>query len=316
MKSGTLIFIYDKKLSSFSKPFHCKFGVSAGESLKDIKSFSLHTEKIFKKIADLPPPYALVSFGGGSVGDFSGFLASVFHRGIPLAHIPSTWLAAIDSAHGGKTALNVSGFKNQIGSFYPAHQTYLIDEVLKGQPLSLKQSAKGELAKMICLDLKLWKMFVKAPYEADIFTKMLRPAILSKLKVVKSDPFEKKERRCILNLGHTLAHVLELHFKMDHGSAVTQGLWFSLNYSLKQNLLSYKEFEKIKLAFTQKLKLTPMHPKKLAKKDFLSYAAMDKKIGTQGHINFIFLKKCGKPFIKKITLIQFYREAKRQGWAL
>ena len=71
---------------------------------------------------------SIAVLGGGSVGDFGGFVASIFKRGVRLVQIPSTWLAAIDSAHGGKTALNVEGVKNQIGTFYPAEKIYFSEE--------------------------------------------------------------------------------------------------------------------------------------------------------------------------------------------
>ncbi|MCX7978645.1 MAG: hypothetical protein N2578_06535, partial [Bdellovibrionaceae bacterium] len=125
------VLIYDRHLDSicpgFIRKFPLRYAVSGGEGLKDAARFFAHMERLAKITAkaDLPRP-RIIAMGGGSVGDFSGFVASVWKRGTPLVHIPSTWLAAMDSAHGGKTALNLSGIKNQIGTFYSAESVHLI----------------------------------------------------------------------------------------------------------------------------------------------------------------------------------------------
>ena len=92
--------------------FPQRYGVCAGEDLKDLAAFPKHVEHLLEIAAPLPQSrLSVVALGGGSVGDFAGFFASVFKRGVPLQQIPSTWLAAIDSAHGGKNALNVGRAK-------------------------------------------------------------------------------------------------------------------------------------------------------------------------------------------------------------
>ena len=88
----------------------------------------------------------------GTVGDFAGFLASILKRGVPLIHIPTTLLAAMDSAHGGKTALNVREFKNQVGTFYPAHGILLVRSLFEELPAMQIRSAIGEMAKMALIE--------------------------------------------------------------------------------------------------------------------------------------------------------------------
>ena len=151
-KKHSLLFI-DKYIEDFSEiknlnsQFEC-FYLEAGENLKSIDTLKQVLTHIESQIEKLQPPYMFVAIGGGSVGDFVGFLSSVYHRGVGLIQCPSTWLAAVDSAHGGKTALNVLSFKNQLGSFYPAGQIIISKSLLTYQS---PQAALGEIVKTILL---------------------------------------------------------------------------------------------------------------------------------------------------------------------
>ena len=119
------------EIQEFIETFPHRLGVEGGETLKNLKNFPRQLDGILK---EWPQPisrnHTLVVFGGGSLGDFGGFVASILKRGVNLIHIPTTWLAAMDSAHGGKNALNVAGVKNQVGTFYPAHKVFIVKEVL------------------------------------------------------------------------------------------------------------------------------------------------------------------------------------------
>ena len=108
-------------LQKWLQKFPFVYTVEAGETLKQIENFPGHIEKILKISQSISErPLQIICIGGGSVGDFAGFVASVFKRGVDLVQIPSTWLSAVDSAHGGKNALNSKSAKNQIGTFHPA----------------------------------------------------------------------------------------------------------------------------------------------------------------------------------------------------
>ena len=158
------VLIHDRVLAekvpgfrSWSKRFPLRFAVTAGEELKSLASFSRFIEVLIGKTARIPSNrLTIVAAGGGSVGDFAGFVASVFKRGVELVHIPSTWLAALDSAHGGKTALNVGGAKNQIGTFHPASRIYLVRRLLSAQSAARMHDAFAELAKIGLIDGRPW----------------------------------------------------------------------------------------------------------------------------------------------------------------
>lgn len=226
------VLIYDRKLSqvapAFIRQFSAQIAVKAGE---DLKSWS-HTEKILSRLLKLSKDMQkselrIVLLGGGSVGDFGGFCASVLRRGTPLIQIPSTWLAAVDSAHGGKTALNLGGAKNQIGTYWPAAEVWLVRELLEAQPARLEIDARGEVYKSaIIAGGPLFKKIRKSPRAWTV----LKDVIDTKMKVVLKDPHEKKGLRQSLNLGHTIGHVLESELRLPHGRAVLLGLAFAVEW--------------------------------------------------------------------------------------
>ena len=123
--SAESILIFDQALLNNSnfltniKTHSAHYSVQGGEELKSVKHLPSHLESIFKIIhnAQIRKP-TFVGIGGGSVSDFTGFIASIYQRGVAFDLVPTTWLAAVDSAHGGKNALNLESHKNQIGTFH------------------------------------------------------------------------------------------------------------------------------------------------------------------------------------------------------
>ena len=136
---------------SWSRNFPYKISLKSGEKLKTIQSFTSVLNKISKLKVPKTTALTFIAVGGGSVGDFVGFVASVFLRGRPLVLIPSTWLSAVDSSHGGKNGLNFRNTKNQIGSFYPAGKIYICEELLLTQPSERLTESMGEVIKIAVL---------------------------------------------------------------------------------------------------------------------------------------------------------------------
>lgn len=308
------LLIVDKNLLQFPtvkkwlKQFSFVYPIEAGEKLKQLKSFEKHLHSILNLTQTIPPhPLTFVAIGGGSVGDFVGFLASTFKRGAPLIHIPSTWLAAIDSAHGGKTALNIGVFKNQIGTFYPAQKVILCHPLLLTQPVERTQDAMGEILKTALLaGGNLWKKIHQEKlFNSQKLWNYLPFLIDYKYKIVLKDPFEKKGLRHVLNLGHTFGHTFELEFKLSHGQAVNLGLLMSLKLSEFKGIMSTKmlktllqtPFLKNHLATTKNLQpLLKNH------KNILTLLAQDKKVSKNGRIRFVYLISPGKPSVIETSL--------------
>lgn len=319
------IIIYDSKILKSSKEFKTwiesfeyTYKVQGGEKLKDLRFFPNHMEKILKLVTKIPPKeMTIVAVGGGSVGDFAGLVASLLKRGIHWIQIPSTWLAAIDSAHGGKTALNIRGIKNQIGSFHFPQKVFIIKNLLYSLPKKQCQQAYGELYKMALLEKGKWSQDVikLKSINPQIFWKTLPFAIKSKYKIIKKDPFEKTGYRRILNLGHTLGHIIEGHYHISHGEAVSLGLEFSLEWSLEKEYISPIEQKKTASLndHNNKLKIR-LQKMPLTKSQFLKLASQDKKLTQLEKVDFVFLKKRGETIRKQVNLLSFMKMAQKSGW--
>lgn len=307
------ILIYDevleKSFSGWIEKFPHRYGVSSGEVLKDLHYFPAHFEKLMMISQNISKrPLQIICMGGGSVGDFAGFVASVFKRGVDLIQIPSTWLAAIDSAHGGKNALNVGSVKNQVGTFHSAREIHLAAEILLSQPRERIHDALGEALKISLIQGgPLWKKFQSVrEWHFQNLWKLLPELIDAKYKVVAKDPFETKGIRHLLNLGHTVGHVIEAELRQSHGQAVLAGLSFAIRWSQKQGILKTRDLLEVPW-----LKESDSWIRQL--KHAEKYLSQDKKRVSGGKIRFIFLERPGKPVIREVTVPQILKEIERQS---
>lgn len=172
----------------------------------------------------------IVAVGGGVVGDVAGFAASVYKRGVDLLHVPTTLLAQVDSAIGGKTAVNLGKVKNACGTFYVA-DTLIDTDFLRTLPPKQISNGFGEITK--------YRMISKQIDEAaeQGIDALIRSCVAFKDKICRLDPTDVGERR-ILNVGHTLGHALELTYRLPHGYAVANGLYHELKITQKLGLCS------------------------------------------------------------------------------
>lgn len=318
------LLIYDSrfddipKIRKWVKQFPVKYPVQSGEKLKSIEQLPLHIRKILDKTEGYSrAKIHIVSLGGGSVGDFSGFIASVLKRGVRLSHIPSTWLSAVDSAHGGKTALNVAGFKNQIGTFYSAESVFLIRELLETQGDQRLVEAFGEIVKIALISGgALWKSFENEKYlSAQLYWKNLRALIEAKMKVVRKDPQEKSGLRHVLNLGHTVGHLWEANLKFPHGLAILYGTAFAIEWSLHRKILSSKSYYAIRLSEIGSYLPDRLDLKRLLKVTTQASRLLrqDKKISSSGRVRFVFVKAPGQPVIEAVKIDEVLKEMRRQS---
>lgn len=298
-----ILLIYDKnllKLPAFQllkKQVKFTYPVSGGEGLKELSEFVLHFTALNKKYAGIINRQThIVSVGGGSVGDFIGFLSSVWKRGLQLTHVPSTWLSAVDSAHGGKTALNLGMGKNQLGSFHFASKIIIIKDLIKSSSL---EAAYGEILKIAFLKRALLKAVKDSSHwSVDFFWDLLPKLVRGKYFYLSKDPFEEKGKRVYLNLGHTLAHVLELHSLIPHGGAVILGLDFSLNWSLKKKFISSDEHSEHSQLLVPLVDHLRPKVKLMSDKKFIKLLLQDKKMQSNQQIQFIFFKSKGHKVVK------------------
>lgn len=173
----------------------------------------------------------IVALGGGVVGDLSGFVASIYMRGISFVQIPTSLLAQVDSSVGGKTAVNSVGVKNLIGTFYQPDGVLIDPETLKTLPRNRISEGLAEIVKTAAiLDKHLWLTLVDIKSIDDFLAQpieIIGRCCQLKAMVVESDEKE-SGRRVILNFGHTIAHGLEAVIaseNMTHGQAVAIGMY-------------------------------------------------------------------------------------------
>lgn len=321
------LLIYDKILAKKSKSFRqwmksfdLSYGVTAGEDLKAVENFPRHIQDLVKICANTSNRrLTLVVAGGGSVGDFGGFVASILKRGVGLVHVPSTWLAAIDSAHGGKTALNVAGAKNQIGTFYPAKQTVLVKELLLAQPEERSFEAFSELIKIALLEGgSFWKKLrSEKSVTSEMVWRYLPKAIDGKMRIVNKDPQEKSGHRHLLNFGHTVGHILEAYYELPHGIAINYGLDFALKWSVSKGLMTAKAESEIRSAPIAAYLLSAerdglLSTRESVLKKWSQLLLQDKKKNSSRHLRFIFLKKSGHPDIREVSVDEILMELCRQ----
>ncbi len=201
--------------------------VAEGERSKSISTL----EKVLTEMsnAELGRSDCIVAVGGGVVGDLAGFAASIYMRGIDFYNIPTTLLSQVDSSIGGKTAINLGGIKNIVGSFKQPKAVLIDPDVLTTLPKRQMRNGLCEAIKMAATCNE--KLFEKLELldEEDIYNN-IEEIIVEALKIKKA-VVEEDERelglRKILNFGHTLGHGIEANkdlFELYHGECVSLGM--------------------------------------------------------------------------------------------
>ncbi|HEX6311593.1 MAG TPA: 3-dehydroquinate synthase [Acidimicrobiia bacterium] len=178
---------------------------------------------------------AVIALGGGVVGDVAGFAAATYHRGIDVVQAPTTLLAMVDSAVGGKTGVNLPEGKNLVGAFHQPIAVLADVETLATLPEPEYRAGLGEVAKYALMgDDVLTAMLRERTSElrerrSDVVVEVVARCVATKAAVVSADPYERLGRRATLNYGHTLAHALETvgAYSISHGEAVAVGLVFA-----------------------------------------------------------------------------------------
>ncbi len=162
----------------------------------------------------------VVAVGGGVVTDVAGFVASVYHRGVPVVHVPTSLLGQVDAAIGGKTGVNLPEGKNLVGAYWQPSAVLCDTETLTTLPPREQRSGRGEMAKYALLGVE---DLPELPLDEAVAA-----CVRCKAEVVAGDERE-GGRRAILNYGHTLAHALETAggYDLRHGEAVAMGLIYA-----------------------------------------------------------------------------------------
>jgi shikimate kinase/3-dehydroquinate synthase len=220
------------------------FTVPAGESSKSFACFQQIIDWLVEQHAERADP--VVALGGGVVGDLTGFVAASYRRGVPLIQVPTTLLAQIDSAIGGKTGINHPLGKNLIGAFYQPELIFVDPAVLLTLPDRAYREGWAEIIKTgVILDAELFAMLEERlpdieRRDAELLTRVVARCIRIKMDVVQGDERDSGLRN-ILNYGHTFGHALEAITEYGtwlHGEAVSIGMEVAGRIAVARGLIS------------------------------------------------------------------------------
>lgn len=295
-------------LNSLLKRIKCEelfiISVKDGEEYKNLASIEEILNQMFNSKLDRKS--LLISFGGGVISDMGGFVASIYQRGIDFINIPTTLLACVDAAVGGKTGVNNHFGKNLIGSFYQPKAVYCQSEFLRTLNERELKAGLAEFIKMaIMFDENLLDFienidettFLNANCKDEIFTQIISKSVALKARVVENDEKE-AGLRMLLNYGHTFAHIIENQTKYKiylHGEAVAIGMNMANSLALNLGLIDEKECKRVE-NILKKFKLPTTYKIKNLN-EFYEAFFLDKKTHHQ-KINFILPHKLGQGIIK------------------
>ena len=298
---ASMVFILtDENVAPFWLPevahwLHCDSAIDivikAGEQHKNLQTVQRIWKTLMKHHADRNA--LLINLGGGTITDMGGFAASTYKRGIKFINIPTTLLAMVDAAIGGKTGIDFGGAKNQIGTFAEAEEVLVKPDFLVTLPKKELLSGLAEMLKYgFIADAKLLEASL------DNYQDYVLRAGEIKREIVTQDPTEKGLRK-ILNFGHTIGHAIESHclttdYPLLHGEAIALGMYAALWLSVKLCGLDekvLKDYEK------QLPRLLAEAEVSLCESDvdpILSYLVHDKK-NNCGISQFVMIEAVGRP---------------------
>jgi 3-dehydroquinate synthase len=221
--------------------------VKDGENYKNQESLDFILENLFNHRFDRNS--LLIAFGGGVIGDMTGFAASVFQRGIDFIQIPTTLLSQVDASVGGKTGINNRFGKNLVGAFYQPQAVYIETSFLDTLPSREFGAGIAEIIKMaVTFDAEFFTFLESADlHKKEELAVAIRKSVETKAKVVGEDEKE-KGIRAVLNYGHTFAHVIENltgYSRYLHGEAVAIGMVMANRLAVKLGLMKEEEAERI-----------------------------------------------------------------------
>lgn len=288
-------------ISSLGLPI---FSIHPGEKSKTIQM----AEKIYRELLKygLDRQSCLVAFGGGVVGDLTGYLAATYMRGISYIQVPTTVMAQVDSSIGGKTGVNLAEGKNLVGCFWQPKAVIVDVKFLNTLPEKEIKNGLAEVIKYgVIKDKKLFEYLEKLQNKIFCIKPELWMPIITKCATIKAhivghDELERKGLRVILNYGHTIGHAIESSYAysgITHGEAVAIGMIVASKLS---NYLGYLKKQDVdrQINLINDL-ISPNTSVSLDK--IIERIRYDKKV-SNGKLRFILAKKIGNVFVSdKVT---------------
>jgi len=283
--------------------------ISCGEQSKSLSYINEIIEKIIALGGNKKT--FIIGIGGGVTCDITGFIASIFMRGVKFGFVPTTLLAITDASIGGKNGVNFNNIKNIIGVINEPDFVFIDYSFLKTLPYHEFVNGFAEIIKHACISSS--KLFDKLEQNADDYLKIIKfpeyadftklnaliyDSIKIKLDIISVDINENDIRKK-LNYGHTFGHAIESKFSVSHGSAISLGMIFSNYISNQLGYISKKDLTRItNILDSYNL---PVDILSYDKKDLISLIQKDKKSSGQT-IDFVLLKKIGNSFVESLNI--------------
>ncbi len=306
------ILVTDENVYRYYKDFICCYEhivIGCGEKIKTFETVSFIVSALLDKGADRKT--FLVGFGGGIVTDITGFVASIFMRGISFGFIPTTLLSQVDASLGGKNGVNFQRYKNMLGVFNSPEFVICDATLLDTLPPKEVRSGFGEIIKHSLISDNVFFEFLKENssdllcLEKEKMEKVTYQAISIKAAIVEQD-WKETGLRKLLNFGHTLGHAIENSSNLTHGEAVCVGMCWAAKWSEKKGLLKKTAYPKIKGLLEQFGLPTAFE---FCLETAQKFIVKDKKKGGDG-IDFVFLEKIGKAKVQKVKIVELVKELK------
>jgi 3-dehydroquinate synthase len=265
--------------------------VPAGEESKTMGSAESICQQMIA--AGLDRSSFVVALGGGMIGDLAGFVAAIYHRGVPCVQMPTTLLAQVDSSIGGKTAINTTAGKNLIGAWHqPALVISDVDTLATLPPRQLRQGFAEIIKHAVIRDAEMFDLLQR--YDPAEVEALIRRNIEIKASIVAADERETSGERALLNFGHTIGHAIERagqYRDFLHGEAVSLGMVAAAEISVRKVELSEDERDRI-VRTLEVFKLPTRLPSGFPKEEILKAIRFDKKF-TAGQVRFVVVPKLG-----------------------
>jgi len=284
--------------------------IPGGEKSKTLRQAGTICDRMIA--AGLDRQSFLVGVGGGVIGDISGFVAAIYHRGIPHIQLPTTLLAMVDSSIGGKTGVNTRDGKNLIGAIH--HPLLVIDDLNALKTLPVREFNQGfaEIVKhAVIADAKMFRMLQSwQATEAVALQQLIRRNIQIKSKIVAKDEQDQTGERALLNFGHTVGHAIERagsYRKFLHGEALSLGIIAACAVSIKRAGLPQEQRDAV-VDLLHRFELPTRLPPSFPRPKILDALKFDKKF-EGGKIRFVVTPSIGAANVTTSVTMADIREA-------
>lgn len=280
--------------------------VPSGEKSKSLPQAGAICDRLTE--AGLDRSSFVVALGGGVIGDLAGFVAAIYHRGIPWVQIPTTLLAQVDSSIGGKTAVNSAAGKNLIGALH--HPALVISDVETLATLPSRELNQGFAEIIKHAIIRDAALFERVALALPDLVSLVRRNVEIKAEFVAADECDQMGTRALLNFGHTVGHAIEQagdYRELLHGEAVSLGIVAACDISVRKAGLPETQRNKV-IELLKKFDLPRELPPGISREKILNALPFDKKF-QRGQMRFIVTPAIGSARLTTDVAMEDIRES-------